>query len=72
MPDTAIQKLAKIQSHLTADKSNRVVIATAYRSTVCAPKHAGMFRATEQNLYIQRGKSWDCIDYCAIRFGRMV
>jgi hypothetical protein len=31
-----------------------------------------MFRVRGNSLYVQRGKHWDCIDGCAIRFGRMV
>lgn len=67
---TATEKLAKIQAHL-AVKGNKVMVATALRATVYSSKHVGMFKATANGLLVQRGKAWDCIDYCAIRFGAM-
>lgn len=66
--ETAAAKLARIQAHL-AVRGNKIMICTYTRATVYDSRHVGMFRATERSLYVQRGRSWDCIDYCGIRFG---
>lgn len=58
-------KLAAILGHLAVD--GRVVVATPLKATVYTKKHATMFKAHKGSVYVQRGKSWDCIDYCAIR-----
>jgi hypothetical protein len=48
----------------------RVMISTYLKHTLAAPKHAKMFKVAGKrpSLFMQRGKNWDCIDYCAIRF----
>ena len=66
---TAREKLEAIQSHL-ATPGNKVLIATALKATMYGNKHVAMFKATDRNLFVQRGKHWDCIDYCSIRFGK--
>jgi hypothetical protein len=53
-----------------------VTISTVYRATIVTPKAYAKWQASGQALfrysadgssaYIARGKSWDCIDYCAI------
>ena len=65
----AAERLAAIQEHLKV-KGNIVMVATHFKATVYQSRHSGMFRANEHGLFVQRGKGWDCIDYCAIRFGR--
>lgn len=65
---TAAEKLNKIQTHL-AVAANKVLVATAWKATLYSTKHIGMFKVAGTSLYVQRGKVWDCIDYCAIRFG---
>ena len=58
--------LPKIQE--TLKSGLRVQVSTHLRSTVYDERHAGMFKASGRSLYVQRGKNWDCIDYCSIRF----
>jgi hypothetical protein len=65
---TPTERLAEIQAHL-ATKGNKVMVCTYTRGTVYDHRHIGMFKATEKNLFVQRGKAWDCIDGCGIRFG---
>lgn len=57
---------AKIVSHL--ESGGRVVIGTYTRATIYSRRHATLFRATPSGLYVQSGKHWNCIDYCAISF----
>ncbi len=57
---------ARITAHLRS--GGRVVLATHSRATVYSRRHIDMFRPTRTGLYVRRGKHWDCIDYCAIRF----
>lgn len=60
------RKLVKyIQSNLEA--GNVVVIATHTRAVQYKNVHVGMFKATRTGAYVQRGKHWDCIDYCAVK-----
>lgn len=63
--------LRDIQEHL-AEPSGRVMVATYLRATVYDRRHAGMFALRGGRLHVARGRSWDCIDGCAIKFGRMV
>lgn len=65
---TPNERLEAIQTHLSAGK--KVMVATAYRAWVFGPKHRDMFKTDGKSLYMQRGKSWDCIDYAAIRFSK--
>jgi hypothetical protein len=54
--------LSDIRSHLASSKHARIVIGTAYRATVYAPKHADMFRVNSRNeLQVARGRSWDTL-----------
>jgi hypothetical protein len=57
---------AKTTAHLAS--GGKVVIGTYTRATVYGSRHASLFRATSSGLYLQSGKRWDCIDFCAIRF----
>jgi len=60
--------LPKIQETLRSGL--RVQVSTHLQSTVYDQRHAEMFKAKGNSLFVQRGKSWDCIDYCSIRFER--
>ena len=59
--------LEKIQNHLK--QGGTVVVSTYCRAwQFDGPKYAEYFRQDSKgSLYMRRGKSWDCIDYCAIR-----
>ena len=58
----------KIKNHF--DKGGCVQVCTAYKAWLFKPKHKDMFKLSkdEKSLYMQRGKNWDCINYCAIQF----
>lgn len=58
----------RIVSHLENDGG--VQISTYTKSTLYEKKHIKMFKVTQNGAWVQRGKKWDCIDYCSIRFGR--
>jgi len=66
----AAEKLEEIQTHL-ATKGNKVMVCTHLRATTYDHRHIGMFKANTGGLFVQRGRAWDCIDYCAIRFGSL-
>ena len=53
-----------IVDNLNAGKS--VLVQTALRATEYKKKHAKMFQLRANGVFVQRGKSWDCIDYCKI------
>lgn len=59
----ARQKVAFIQQHLAAGRT--VQITTATRAVRYKPAHVDCFKATKAGAYVQRGKSWDCIDFVA-------
>lgn len=61
----ARKQIAFIVSNLNA--GNEVAICTQTRATVFKAKHVNMFKATKSGAYVQRGKSWDCIDFCGIK-----
>lgn len=55
--------------HATWDAGGLVRIGTATRYTDLKPKHRDMVRLGKSgSLYMQRGKAWDCIDYCSFQF----
>lgn len=60
----ARRKIAWISARLS--EGRKVYIQTNTRTTVCFAKHADMFKATRSGAYLQRGKKWDCIDFCKI------
>lgn len=61
----ARKRIAWVIAHLEA---GRMVQLTTYtRATRYTKKHAAMFKATRAGAFVQRGKSWDCIDYCDLR-----
>lgn len=59
----------KIESTLAS--GGMVMIATYTQAKQYDKRHAGMFKATKSGAFVQRGKSWDCIDYCGIRFAQV-
>ena len=66
---------AELNAHL---ETGGVVQVTTYaRSTVYEQKHAGFFRDNGTELFVRRGKRWDCLGrvdrpYVGIRLGRYV
>jgi len=52
------------------DSGATVDLCTYTKVTRFKAKHRDMFRATKAGAYVQRGKSWDCFDGCAIRVYR--
>jgi hypothetical protein len=52
-----------IQEHLAAGRN--VYIQTCTRATKLSRKHAEA-KGAGNSIYLQRGKHWDCIDYCKI------
>ena len=61
---TASKRIAWIKARLAA--GDDVYVSTYLRATKYQPKHADMFKAFKNGAYVQRGKSWDCIDFCKI------
>ena len=62
----ARKKVRDIRQHLEA--GGTVVISTWAKHTKADKRHVDMFRSSRSGAYMQRGKNWDNIDYCAIRF----
>lgn len=60
----ARKMVAFIASNLEAGRT--VYIQTSTKITKCDKRHASMFKATRSGAFMQRGKNWDCIDYCKI------
>lgn len=58
--------LRRIQAVLAAD--GKVTVGTHTRATTYGSANASLFKATQAGLFVQRGKSWDCIDGCGFRF----
>ncbi len=52
----------------TVDAGGLVTLTTYTRQTRFDRRHRDMFRATRAGAYVQRGKSWDCIDFTAVHF----
>ena len=64
------QEIFEKISERLAEKNGIVQVTTHLRSTVYRHKHRDMFRLGKSgSLYVQRGRNWDCIDYCGIRLG---
>jgi hypothetical protein len=61
----ARNRVAWIKAQLAA---GRIVQLTTYTKTASyGSRHADMFKATKAGAFVQRGKSWDCIDYCNLQ-----
>ena len=48
------------------DAGNSVSVTTCTRSVNYKPKHVAMFKIRGRDVFVQRGKSWDCINGCRI------
>lgn len=54
----------------TLQAGGMVQVCTYTHAKEYTAKHADMFRLGNGSVYVQRGKHWDCIDYCGFRFYR--
>lgn len=54
----------------TLESDGVVTVATYTHAKHYQKKHIDWFRYTANGVYVKRGKSWDCIDYCAFKFYR--
>ena len=61
----ARQRVAWIKAQLAAGRI--VQLATYTKATNYNARHVDMFKATKAGAFVQRGKSWDCIDLCELR-----
>lgn len=52
----------------TLARGGVVQVATQTKYTNYHPKHAHLFKYGRFSTYVARGKNWDCIDFCQIRF----
>ena len=61
-------KLEWIKSDLATGRT--VYVSTSLRALKITPKYLAsinsVVKATAKSLYISRGKSWDCADYCQL------
>jgi hypothetical protein len=48
------------------DAGNSVSVTTYTRSVNYKSKHKAMFKIVGKDVFVQRGKSWDCINGCRI------
>lgn len=46
---------------------NKVQLTTHTRSVVYKPVHVEMFKIKGKDVFVQRGKSWDCINFTNVR-----
>lgn len=60
----ARQKVAWMAARIAEGRT--VLITTHLRQVRLTAKHAAMIKATKTGAYVQRGKTWNCIDYCKI------
>ena len=61
----ARQRVAWIKAQLAAGRI--VQLATYTKATSYDVRHADMFKATKAGAFVQRGKSWDCIDFSKLQ-----
>jgi hypothetical protein len=57
----ARQRVAWIKAQLAAGRI--VQLTTRTKATSYDARHADMFKATKAGAFVQRGKSWDCINF---------
>jgi predicted SnoaL-like aldol condensation-catalyzing enzyme len=64
-------KVRRLQRKITETfaKGGIVQVATHLRYTNYTAKHAANFKFDRFSAYVARGKHFDCIDFCQIRFG---
>lgn len=60
------KRFAEIHTHLK--KGGTVLIPTCTKATLYRPEHTGMFKVTRSGLFVQRGKSFECLNFSTIRF----
>ena len=66
---TPQERLEKITTHLQA--GGRVMTCSYTRPIVYDKRHISMFRATDKDLLVQRGKHWDCLNFTPIKFSTL-
>jgi len=44
-----------------------VITCTYGKATYYSAKHADLFRVRKSGLYVQRGKSWDCLNFTNLK-----
>lgn len=54
-----------IMTNLHAGKI--VVVASMTTATKYDRRHVKMFKVTKTGVFVQHGKRWDCINFCAIK-----
>ena len=47
-------------------KNGSAVIRTVYKGWKVSKKHSDMLKFKKGSMYLQSGKSWNCIDGCQI------
>ena len=47
------------------DEGKTVYVSTYVRCTKYKPKHRDMFQLADTGVFVQRGKSWECISLCS-------
>jgi len=52
----------------TLEADGEVAICTMTRVTMLKQKHLGMVKVARNGVFLQRGKSWSCVDYCGFKF----
>ena len=64
---TGKRLFSKIVSHL--QNNGTVFVCTYTRTTKLSQKHIDMIKLGKSgSVYLKSGKSWNCIDYCGIRY----
>lgn len=50
-----------------------IMIVTAYKAWILGPDKSAMLKlsANQRDLFMRRGRRWDCVTYCAFRFSRI-
>lgn len=53
----------------TLKAGGAVIVATYTKATLFDARHIANFKITASGLYAKYGRTWLCIDGCALRFG---
>jgi hypothetical protein len=61
----ARRTVRNIQNHLSNGRT--IVISTCTKATKYKKGHEQYFKATKSGAWAQRGKNWECIDFCNIK-----
>ncbi len=67
--ETATERLDRITKHLNA--GGKVMAVTYTKATMYDKRHVSMFRVSGNDLLVQRGKKWDCLNFTPIRFSNL-